>query len=353
MSGIIGHMTYAILGGLAARQRKLPVAPIIHRHYASYLAGSYLGCDVQTMPEAVCVDTGQEVGYGTAKLETSPITGGPIRPWTLKFEDQEYTPRQIHAMFYGRSHLVFGWKQDQREHAIPWDHLPDYLSMVIADGIKLFGPGERHLAYILGWSTHIVGDSLIKSVQPGINLDLLNGKYTPENRPIQDLITFHEVGRKELRLNWRDLMTDLANTPVEPIQLHYMRVANPKGSLGESFPNAWWPEKERLLRAVLAENRRYQKIRNERLLKQLQLRHTPTGWACDEQLSRRTGGLSYQQMVQLSQKAHFRHALWQMGEAVADLFEQIVERQPLLQQLPTPPGPTWEELTQRWRRDAL
>lgn len=53
MSGIVGHMMYAVLGEKAARQRKLPVAPIIQRHYASYLCGSYLGCDIQTLPEAV------------------------------------------------------------------------------------------------------------------------------------------------------------------------------------------------------------------------------------------------------------------------------------------------------------
>ena len=65
MSGIVGHTMYAILAAKAATQRRLPVAPLIGRHWASYLAGSYLGCDIQTMPEAVCVDTGKEVGYGT------------------------------------------------------------------------------------------------------------------------------------------------------------------------------------------------------------------------------------------------------------------------------------------------
>ena len=58
MSGVIGHMMYAILGGKAATQRKLPVAPLLNRYYASYLAGAYLGCDVQTLPAAICVDTG-------------------------------------------------------------------------------------------------------------------------------------------------------------------------------------------------------------------------------------------------------------------------------------------------------
>ncbi len=40
MSGIIGHTMFAILAGKAAVQNKLPIAAVIHRHYASYLCGS-------------------------------------------------------------------------------------------------------------------------------------------------------------------------------------------------------------------------------------------------------------------------------------------------------------------------
>jgi len=65
MSGIVGHTLFGLLGLKAAGARKLPVGPIAGRHLASYLAGAYLGCDIQTMPEAVCVDSGREVGYGT------------------------------------------------------------------------------------------------------------------------------------------------------------------------------------------------------------------------------------------------------------------------------------------------
>ena len=57
-------------------------------------------------------------------------------------------------------------------------------------------------------------------------------------------------------------------------------------------------------------------------------------------------------MVQLAEKADFRHALWQMGEAIADLFEQVVERQPLLQDLPVNNGPDWHELTRRWKNTS-
>jgi len=350
MSGIIGHTMYAILAGKAAVQNKLPIAPVIHRHYASYLCGSYLGCDIQTMPEAVCVDTGKEVGYGTAPLEKSPLTGGAVKPWSLKFDGSDYRPRDIHRMFYGRSHLVFGWSPADRKHTVPWDHLADYATMAVQDSIDLFGPGQRKLAYLLGWMAHVVGDSLIKSIQPGITLDLLDGKYTSSNRPIQDLVTFHEIGRKELRLDWEQLLTDLAETPVEPIQLHYMRVGRPRGMLAADFPNAWAPEHEKLLSRVLEENRRYQRIRNARLMQQYALTKTPSGWQCDVELSRRTGGLNYAEMVEAADKANFRHALWQMGEAIVKLFEQVIERVPALQELLDDTSPTWDDITARWKR---
>ena len=48
MSGTIGHTMYAMLGAKAATQRRLAIGAIIRRHWPSYLAGSYLGCDVQT-----------------------------------------------------------------------------------------------------------------------------------------------------------------------------------------------------------------------------------------------------------------------------------------------------------------
>ena len=349
MSGIIGHTMYAILAGKAAVQKKLPVAPLIQRHYASYLCGSYLGCDIQTMPEAICADTGKEVGYGTAQLEKSPITGGAVKPWALKFEGREYRPREIHRLFYGRSHLVFGWTAADRKHTVPWDHLPDYAAMTVQDSLDLFGPGERKLAYLFGWLAHVVGDSLIKSIQPGITLNLLDGKYTPANRPIQDLVTFHEIGRKELHLNWANLLTDLAETPAEPVQLHYMRVGRPRGTLAADFPNAWTPKLKPLLWRVLEENRRYQHIRNPRLIKQYALTKTRQGWQCDAELSRKTGGLKYAEMLEAADKANFRHALWQMGEAIVKLFEQVTERVTALQQIPDISTPTWSDISARWK----
>jgi hypothetical protein len=301
------------------------------------------------MPEAICVDTGQEVGYGTAPLDKSPITGGEVKPWLLKLDGREYRPRDIHRMFYGRSHLVFGWSPVDRKHAVPWDHLADYAAMTVQDAVDLFGPGERKLAYLFGWLAHIVGDCLIKSIQPGITLDLLDGKYTPANRPIQDLVTLHEIGRTEFRLDWAALLMDLAETPPEPIQLHYMRVGRPRGMLAADFPNAWTPRFEKLLSFVLTENRRYQRIRNPRLIEQYALTKTRQGWQCDAELSRKTGGLKYADMVDTAKKANFRHALWQMGEAIVKLYEQVIERVPALQDLPDVRTPTWEQISARWK----
>ena len=352
MSGIIGHTMYAILAHKAAAHRKLPVASLIHRHYASFLCGAYLGCDVQTMPEAICVDTGQNVGYGTAALDNSPLTGGQVRPWSLDFDGKSYRPREIHRMFYGRAHLVFGWATAERRHAVPWDHLSDFCEAVVQDASELFGPGERQLAYLFGWMAHIVGDSLIKSVQPGVELKLLDGKYTPKNRPVQDLVTYHEIGVKELGLNWPALLHDLAQTPVEPIQFHYMRVARPAGELAAVYPNAWSPQLAPLLTEVLKENRRYQTIRNPRLIKSYRLRKNGAEWMCSEELSRQTGGLTYTEMVEAADKAGFRHALWTIAEKTADLFETVIERVPGLRDVPTEKSVSWSELTKKWRRKS-
>jgi len=353
MSGIVGHTVYAILAAKAARARKLPIAPLLYQHQASYLAGAYLGCDISTLPAAVCVDTGEEVGYGAVPLEKSPLTGGQVIPWKLEYGQWSYSPKEIGSLLYGRSHLTFGWNNNETQNTLPWDHLADYVADVIGDAIEMFGPGDRKVAYCFGWLAHIVGDGLIKSVHPGITLSLLNGKYNPQNRPIQDLVTFHEISRKELHLNWSNLLYDLCETPVETIQTHYMRVAKPRGRLARDYPNAWDPGVRNLTLMVMAENRRYQKIRNARLLKQLELKRENGKWNCDEKLSDMTGGLSYQEMVELAEKANFRNALWQMGEAIAGMYEQVIESQPLLQNLYQNDDPDWETLTSRWKKIDL
>ena len=315
MSGIIGHLVYAELAAREAERRLLPVAPTIRKHLPNYRAGSYLGCDIQTLPEAVCEQTGREVGYGTVPVEKSPFTGGPVRRWTLKVCCSRYTANDIHQLFYGRSHLTFGWTPKEKHLEIGWKRLTDYCAAVAEDATDLFGPGERALAYALGWMAHVVGDALIKSVQPGLDLHLLDGKYTPQNRPIQDLVTFHEVGRKELGLDWRKLLLELPDTPVEPVQLHYMRVAEPRGRLGQEFPDGWQPERTPLLRAVLAENRRYLRVLLE-------------SWLQEMEAKKPVGNLNYEQMVELAAKANFRRALQQIAEAIADLFQAVGPRNP-------------------------
>ena len=350
MSGMIGHVTYAIQAAKAAVQRRLPVAPLIGRHWASYLAGSYLGCDIQTMPEAICVDTGKEVGYGTVPVKQSPLTGGKVRPFYLAFDNQRYRPAEIHELFYGRSHLTFGWSQREQSLVLPWEHLPDYCAAVVKDALELFGPGERPLAYVLGWMTHLVGDGLIKSIWPGVTLHLLDGKYTPRNRHVQDLFTYHEVGVKELRFDWPALLADLADTPLEPIQLHYMRVALPRGHLAGYAPEGWLPEREGLLRAVLQKNRDYLKTYQREVLREMALTRTEGGWRGQLALEEASGGLTYPQMVEAAEKAQLRHALWQIAEAIAELFNQVVVLVPRLRDLPGNDQPTWAELTKRWKR---
>jgi hypothetical protein len=162
-------------------------------------------------------------------------------------------------------------------------------------------------------------------------------------------VTYHEVGRRELRLNWDALLADVADTPVESIQMHYMRVAPKRGHLGNLFPDGWVPARHDLLAAACAENRRYFRTWSRFESERLQLRKTAAGWECNEELSQQTGGLTYAEMLRVAKQAKFLTALRQMGDAVADLFEAVVARVPRLKQMPIDDRPTWSELTERWR----
>jgi hypothetical protein len=214
--------------------------------------------------------------------------------------------------------------------------------------LDLFDPSERAIAYVLGWMVHVVGDSLIKSQQPGLELHLLDGKYTPRNRPIQDLVTFHEIGIKEFRLNWPALLADLAATPVEPVQLHYMRIAEKRGRLAHAFPAHWDPAKQGLLRAVLAENRRWCGVHAQDVLADMQLVRTATGALdCNAEI-RRSVGLSYEQMVELAEKAKLRRALGYIGDSIADMMEATVRLAPRLAIMGGDQGPGWESWMKRW-----
>ncbi|MCB1092514.1 MAG: hypothetical protein KDL87_13340, partial [Verrucomicrobiae bacterium] len=302
--------------------------------FGSYLSGAYLGCDIQTVPNAICLDTGEPVGHGPTTVERSPITGGPVKPWNLSFEGREITPREIHETFYGRSHLILGWAAKDKEMAIRWSDCLDFIADVAGDAVEIFEPGRRSLAWVLGWMTHVTGDGLIKSVLDGINLNLIDGKYTATNRPVQDLVTFNEVGLKELGLDWASLLDQVADAPIEPVQLHYMRCGRRQGRLGAHVESGWAPEREPLLRAVLAENHHYQKIRNRRLIEELTVTVRPDGSPqCNAALSATAGGLTYSEMLAVAKDARFREALTEMGELIADAFEKIIARQDVLMRL--------------------
>ena len=55
-------------------------------------------------------------------------------------------------------------------------------------------------------------------------------------------------------------------------------------------------------------------------------------------------------MLELADKARFRLALWQMGEAVADLFQAVVERIEALREMPRDLPIGWTELAKKWGR---
>ena len=344
MSGIVGHTMYAVLALKAAEQRGLPLAAISRRNFASFIAGAYLGCDVQTMPEAICVDTGRECGYGTVPVERSPFTGGAVKQFRLATPEGAMTAHMVHERFYGRAHLVFGWTGRDQPLRVPWDHLPDYFAAAIEDAFGLFPPSERAIAYALGWIVHVVGDSLIKGIQPGIGLNLVDGRYTPRNRPVQDLFTFHEIGIRELRLNWPALFNDMADTPVEALQLHYMRCAEPRGRLAEFFGGGWRPGDGPTLHSVLAENRRWVRHHAHDVLEDMKL----TEGECRE-VTRRLVGLNYREMIAAAERADLRGTLRKIGEEAATMFGAVAHRSKALSGLPADDGPSWDEIVARWR----
>lgn len=325
MSGIVGHSLYALLALKEAERRALPITKTLRTHLPSFVAGAYLGSDIQTMPEAVCVDTGREVGYGTVPLEKSPLTGGAVKPFLLQTPSGPLSPRQVHDQFYGRAHLVFGFTVREKSLHVPWDHLPDYFAAVTDDALDHWKAAPRTLAYVMGWLVHVVSDSLIKGIHPGIGLHLIDGRYTPANRPVQDLISYHDVGIGELGLDWPKLFNDLTATPVETIQCHYMRCAQPSGALGRLFDDGWKLESKDTLLAVLAENRRWVRHHAEDVVSELQL----VDGECSQAL-RDKAGLSYADMKTAAQKAGFRGMLDRMAAQIVDMMAATLQRCPRL-----------------------
>lgn len=339
MSGLIGHSMYGILAEKAAQGLGLPVAGLIARQRSSFLCGAYLGCDVVTLPEAVCSDTGREFGYGTVPVEKSPFTGGAIRPWKLQHGGISLTPRELHGLFYGRAHLVFGWPKDQAMLRIPWDHLADYGARAIEDCLQ----DEAQVAYTLGSMVHIVGDSLIKSVQPGLHMNLLGGLYTPRNRIVQDQFTFHRIG-PELGVDWPTLFAQMAANPVMDSQLHFMRVGEARGRLAELFSEGWLPQPQGLLREVLRQNRRWLSVHAQDVLAVVAL---DKGRASAQAL-RANGGIAHADMLEIAERAGMRRTLVQIAEEAAALMERIVNQVPVWANASRRPDPAWAQLRKRW-----
>jgi hypothetical protein len=158
--------------------------------------------------------------------------------------------------------------------------------------------------------------------QPGIELNLVDGRYTPKNRPVQDLISFHDIGSAELGMDWAKDLAAMAATPVEDIQLHYMRCAEPRGQLAKLFPDGWKPEFAATLRVVLGENRRY--VRQHALdeIAAMQL----TNGECSAAL-REKSGLTLAQMREAAREAKFRQMLEMMTTQILDMFEAVRARQ--------------------------
>jgi hypothetical protein len=171
---------------------------------------------------------------------------------------------------------------------------------------------------------HIVGDSLIKSIRPGIKMHLLDGTYTPRNRPIQDLYTFHEVGVKEMKLDWKKLFADMAATPIEAIQPHYMRIAAAEGALAKTYSEGWDPEHTGLLQAVLKENHRWLAHHAQDVLRDMALTQGPDGPAVSENVSRATGGLNYARMIELAEAAQMKQTLHIIATESVDLFDRVL-----------------------------
>ena len=60
--------------------------------------------------------------------------------------------------------------------------------------------------------------------------------------------------------------------------------------------------------------------------------------------------MKYPDMVALAEKANFRHALWQVGEAIADIFSEVVNLVPELNNILRLDKPNWKTLTSRWKK---
>ena len=323
MSGLAGHTLYAILALRQAEDWTPSLVPLLRRHYVSYLAGAYMGADIQIMPEAVCVETGREVGFGTVPVTESPLTGGAVRPWHLQHDGVQLRPGQIHKLFYGRSHLIFGWSKELGHLRVPWDELTKYAVCVVKDWLASASYTESGLAWIYGWLAHIVSDSMIKSKQPGLNMQLLDGLYTPRNRPIQDLYAFHKMG-EELQIDWATLFEAMAQTPVEEVQFHYMRISACGDKLSAAFPDGWAGDQRALLVSVLRENRRWLRHHARDVIAEMQLEESGGRRMPGRLIRQWTGDLNYEEIIVIAERAGMHETLQRIAEETVGLFDHVL-----------------------------
>lgn len=324
MSGLAGHTLYAFLALRQAEEWTPSVVPLLRRHLASYLAGAYIGADIQVMPEVVCVDTGKELGFGTVPVTESPFTGGPVRPWYLEHDGNRYRPSDIHRLFYGRSHLIFGWAQEMAGLKVPWDSLVRYAACVIRDWEAGGSGRDSGLAWIFGWLVHVVSDAMIKSRQPGLKMHLVDGLYTPRNRPIQDLFAFHQIGVGELKLDWESTFDSMAGTPIEEVQFHYMRIRSLGPVLSSAFPEGWAEQYGALLEAVLRENRRWLRRHAADVLAEMRLEEVSGRRLPSRLLRQWTGEWDYPQIIALAEQAGIRETLRVISEEIVGLFDHVL-----------------------------
>ena len=134
---------------------------------------------------------------------------------------------------------------------------------------------------------------------------------------------------------------------MELSQIHYMRIGQPYGLLGQMHPYVWDPRTEGLLREVLKQNRVYQKVRNPRLLEKYKLIHSNGEWNCDFSLSEIANHLSYSQMVKVAEQANFRSHVDTIAEIICELFEQVFQLSTSLVSV-RPAEYEWERMIRRW-----
>jgi len=218
------HVTYAVLGAQAATARRLPVAPLLRRHWASYLCGAYLGCDIQTFPKQCVWTRAAKSGTAWCRWPESPHRRrGPAMEALL--DGREYTRVTSTGCFTGdRTWSLAGARRNStcRNPGTIWPITSRARPLTRGPALA-----RANVRWPISSHARARGRRQSHQVRPRRpEAAFTRRQYTPRNRPIQDLITFHEVGRKELNLNWARPAGGSRWLPaVESLQPHTMRVA--------------------------------------------------------------------------------------------------------------------------------